>query len=133
MRHTPEEIHELTSKILELKRKLAEAMREWERMFPDDGNPPAPLIPSAMTKTGQLRPQVFESSEAGKILEYINHAPSQEFHPRDLALDLGVQLQTVRATLSRLVKRGLVEKRSFGKYGALTPTEKEAPSEEKTS
>jgi predicted transcriptional regulator len=46
---------------------------------------------------------------------------------------MSMPLGTTRTVLSKLVKKGLIEKRGAAKYGALTTREKEVPSTEKTS
>ena len=127
MRPTPEAVIELASKIVDLKRQLADAQRRWDAMFPEEESSSATLTAPAMTQRYLSRPRVQKSSEAGKMLLYIDESPGTDFHPMKISNDLGISLQTTRSNLSRLLEKGLIERRGTrGFYGALTTEAKEA-------
>lgn len=127
MRPTPEAVIALASKILDLKRQLAEAEGQWDALFPEDGPSSATLnaAPVIRQKVGS-RGGVLKSSSAGKMLLYIDLSGSKDLHPTQIAQATGIPLDTVRSNLSRLLDKGLIERRGpRGFYGAKTTKEKE--------
>lgn len=128
MRPSPEMVIEIASRIVELKRQLAEVQRQWDAMFPDEDGVSitTPAAPVVIQKVGS-RGGVLKNSDMGKMLAYINQSPATNFHPTQIQQAMDISLDSVRSNLSRLLKKGLIERRgSRGFYGALTPTEKEA-------
>jgi len=123
MRPTPESVVKLASKIVDLKRQLAEAQREWDEMFPDEGVPSSATLtaPAAIQKKKvRSRGGVLKNSDMGRMLALINRSPNVDFHPTQLAREMSISLDSVRSNLSRLLKNGMIERRGArGFYGAL--------------
>jgi hypothetical protein len=133
MRPAPEEVLAIASQIVELKRRLSEAQIQWDAMFPQDVPPASSIAPLAPSTSESSSTRVREGSGVAKILEALNQWPDRNFEPLRISEELGMPLGTTRTVLSKLVKKGLIEKRGAARYGSLTAREKEVPSVEKTS
>ena len=133
MRPAPETVLAIASKIVELKRQLAEAQVQWDAMFPEDVPPAKPEAQAVLSASASSSLRVREGSGVARILEALNQRPDRDFEPLRISEEMSIPLGTTRTVLSKLVGKGLIEKRGAAKYGALTAREKEVPSEEKTS
>ena len=133
MRPAPEAVLAIASKIIELKRHLSEAQVQWDAMFPEDVPSATPTAAPARSASESFSSKVREGSGVARILEALNRSPMRDFEPLRISEEMSMPLGTTRTVLSKLVKKGLIEKRGAAKYGALTAREKEVPSKEKTS
>lgn len=127
MRPQPEEVLKLAARMIDLKRDLANAEKQWNILFPES---PARTITAVAT---ERTPHVRQKSGVGRILAMLAESPETDFDPASMATSMDIPLGTTRTILSKLVSKGLVEKRGYGKYGALRTKEKEAISKETTS
>lgn len=133
MRPDPETVISMAAKIVDLKRQLSEAQVQWDAMFPEDALSSNLTNLPSQSEYRSLSPRVRKGSGVARILEALNQSPDRDFEPRRISEEMGMPLGTTRTVLSKLVKKGLIEKRGTAKYGAITKSEKEASPEEKTS
>jgi hypothetical protein len=120
MRPTPEYVLQIANRIVDLKASLAVAEAEWDKLFPEEVREFALAPPVEILRTPK------EESGLGRIINALNQSPEVDFDPNFLSKALGIPLGTTRTSLSKLVKKGLAERRASGKYGAVTTNEKEA-------
>lgn len=129
MRPQPEEVLKLAAKIVALKQDLAAAQAQWDRLIPNSTSTQQVAVAVA-TKPS---PRIRKGSGIGRILTTLSESPENDFDPVSLSESLDIPLGTTRTILSKLVGKKKIEKRGYGKYGALRAKEEEVNSEEKTS
>lgn len=127
MRPAPEAVLAIASKIVELKRQLSEVQVQWDSMFPEEVPAANQMVLPARLASESSLSRVREGSGVARILEALNRSPHRDFEPLRISEEMSIPLGTTRTVLSKLVKKGLIEKRGAAKYGSLTAREEEAP------
>ena len=116
MKPKPEDVLKLAAKIVDVKRELEQLQASWDALFPDAER--ANEITPAKSER-----KVRSGSGVSRILSMLAESPESTFEALPLANFLGIPLGTTRTILSKLVKKGLIEKRGAGLYGAVRNVE----------
>jgi hypothetical protein len=122
----PETVLALANRIVELKKHLSDEEAKWNAMFgsrdDDDDYELIPRVPIVRKKT-----TTREQSGTRRIVAAFEANPLIDFAPMNISAALHIPLGTTRTSLSKLVQKGLIEKRGPGLYGALNGKAKGAP------
>lgn len=121
-----EDIRDVDSDIFELQERKKRLEHQLDEMI----SPRSNVINLPAAKPGASRPGRVSSDTSAKrrIQDLLNADPDNRFSADDVSFKLDLPLGTARTNLSRLVRKGLIEKRGFNGYGAVRQ-KKEAPEE----
>lgn len=107
MKLTPENVMRLAERLLRAKQELAEAQRDWDRLF------------SAVPSPNASSEASSKETVATRIVGFLNARPHELFDADSVAKQLHINPMTARTTLSRLVSKRVIEKRGHSNYGAI--------------
>jgi TolA-binding protein len=124
-----EELRDIQEDIDQLEERKNRVEGQLERLIIGQQSNIVTLNQSHIGETVRRGRTASETSAKKVITRWINSHPEANFSAEIVAEHTQIHLGTVRTNLSKLVRDGVLEKRSANTYGAIRQ-EKEAPKEE---